>query len=267
MKIVYSLFFVLLSCVSINVSAGISIEKVNENLNYLDNSALHFIVNPSNLLLNRQASIVTNPEKEFNIPDKHTPIAYTWDSNDISTENWYPQGITGNDEREYNSADLLLMSWYGKGEGYDFKGSRISFVNMNSNSDDYLKYRHVLLVQNKNNIEEYSNNYQQLSNFAPVPVHAGGISWLGHYLYVADTHNGIRIFDLNKIFKTEPDESKNKCGIEKGKAYAFDYRYALPQVAYYNIKYSDEYGGYNPFSCISLERRNNELFFWTGTVY
>jgi hypothetical protein len=50
------------------------------------------------------------------------------------------------------------------------------------------RYRHVLLV------EPYRDRAGNPS-FRAVPVHAGGIAWYGHYLYVADTYAGFRVFD------------------------------------------------------------------------
>ncbi|MGW0958255.1 hypothetical protein ACWD4K_04235 [Streptomyces gelaticus] len=38
-------------------------------------------------------------------------------------------------------------------------------------------------------------------------IHAGGMVWYGNYLYVADTANGMRVFDLRKIMDLNPDNN------------------------------------------------------------
>ena len=53
------------------------------------------------------------------------------------------------------------------------------------------------------------------STLAPIASHVGGAAWAGKYLYVPDTNNGFRVFDLTWILRTTP---KN---------------FVLPQVAYF----------------------------------
>ena len=80
---------------------------------------------------------------------------------------------------QYEGKTVILTSWYYRGPGVN-KGVRVSFVDYANPSAP--RYRHVLLV------EPYTDAPGN-PNFRTVPVHAGGIVWYGHYLYVADTWN------------------------------------------------------------------------------
>lgn len=147
---------------------------------------------------------------------------FCWESGDEKATDWYPQGVTGSwdatDSGEYEGHRAVLASWYHKGD----KGSRVSLVNYDDPAKP--KYRHILLVEPTS-----------ADNFKQVPVHAGGIAWVGDYLYVVDTSKGVRVFDLRHLWKTEPDPSKSKIGKgEDGKYYAYNYAYVLPQVGAYS---------------------------------
>jgi hypothetical protein len=102
---------------------------------------------------------------------------------------WYPQGITTSADAgadgQYEGKTVILTSWYYSGSG-DNKGVRVSFVDYANPSAP--RYRHVLLV------EPYTDATGS-PNFRAVPMPAGGIVWYGHYLYVADTRGGFRVFD------------------------------------------------------------------------
>lgn len=75
----------------------------------------------------------------------------------------------------------------------------------------------------------------------------------GHYPCVADTRNGIRVFDMEKIMDLDPNgdgkagdemgtdtdgvkttsnvQDKTKVGLQNNVWYRFGYRYVMPQVA------------------------------------
>jgi hypothetical protein len=36
-------------------------------------------------------------------------------------------------------------------------------------------------------------------HFAVIPEHGGGLAWYGNYLSMADTSDGVRVFDLTRI--------------------------------------------------------------------
>jgi hypothetical protein len=187
-----------------------------------------------------------------------------WDdgTSDDATEEWYPQGISGSWDAEesgsYQGHRAIFVSWYHKGD----KGARVSLVNY----DDPAKptYRHILLVEPTGE-----------DNFKQVPVHAGGISWVGHYLHVVDTDKGVRVFDLDHLWRTEADPDKNKIGLVDGKYYAYDYRYVLPQVGAYSQEGAgdcdpapvDELDAPLCYSWVSLDRSTNPPSLLTGEFY
>lgn len=152
---------------------------------------------------------------------QHPHVAFTWQSDDQTTNDWYPQGITG--LRAGNGAKFLVISWYAKNED-THKGVKLSFVDVTSMNR--IRYRHVLLVQPA----ESGSGV-----FAPIRIHAGGLATIGSTIFVADTHEGVRVFDADKIFRAEADPSRSKVGIIAGKAYAYDYRYILPQKGTFKL--------------------------------
>jgi hypothetical protein len=132
---------------------------------------------------------------------------FRWNSGDDDVSYWYPQGITGSADAEPGGSvaghRILLASWYSN----NGKGVRVSFVN--ADKLDGARYRHVLLVR--------PNAH---GGFSLVKVHAGGIAWFGHLLYVADTDNGLRVFDTNRLVRAHGKQS-------------LGYKYLLPQVGAY----------------------------------
>jgi hypothetical protein len=114
----------------------------------------------------------------FNVPSKHKPKGFRWNSGDAATQKWYPQGITGT-ANAYNPTNhrSIVVSWYGRDEKhYAQKGARLSSIDYSKASDTYLRYRHVLLVQNVANTHDPNlfrltaaqrNLYEQLELFRP----------------------------------------------------------------------------------------------------
>ena len=127
---------------------------------------------------------------------KHLATAFGWQSGDNTVSYWYPQGLTG-------QGNTYIASWYSK----NGKGVRFSFGNLASPH-----YRLVLAVQPTKG-----------GGFKLVHVHAGGIAWLGHYLYVVDTKNGLRVFDTNRLTHVGKKHQNETLG----------YAYVLPQVGSY----------------------------------
>lgn len=122
---------------------------------------------------------------------------YKWptkkDDDEFNNESWYPQGISSSadaGDAKYNKNHLFLVSWYAKKD--EEKGVRISFINTSVSPP---KYRQVLFVEPTGTTSKPS--------FKTVGVHAGGIAWYGNLLYVADTNNGVRIFDVDHIWKVD----------------------------------------------------------------
>jgi hypothetical protein len=132
--------------------------------------------------------------------------------NDMDTEKWVPQGITSTadalDAGTYEGKDGWLVSWHRD----DDKSVRISFVDRSN-----YKYRNALLV--------YPH---AADDFREVPVHAGGIMWYGNTLWVVDTKNGIRVFDMGNIWQVESGDGVGK---KSGGGYsAAGYKYVIPQI-------------------------------------
>lgn len=152
---------------------------------------------------------------------KATPsVRWCFQSDDNKTPNWYPQGVTSDSDAEsdggWNGQNGVLVSWYHKPAE---KGVRVTLLNTNTG-----KYRHLLLV-----VPDGKGSY------GPANLHAGGIVWYGHKLFVADTYNGVRVFDLHNIWDltADPDGNvtdKSRIGLHDGTYYAHGYRYAVPQM-------------------------------------
>ena len=112
------------------------------------------------------------------------------------------------------------------------KSARVTFIDRRDDS-----YRHVLLVYPF-----------EPDDFREVPVHAGGIMWYGDTLWVVDTNNGIRVFDMNNIWRVDDGDGVGKAS--GGRYTAAGYKYVLPQIRWY--KWSSDFPF--RFSYISLDR-------------
>jgi hypothetical protein len=203
----------------------------------------------------------------FNIPSANQVKGFKWNSGDEQTIEWRPQGITG---FTWSGKNYLLVTWYAigptdiDGVNNQHKGVRVSLVDITSMSN--ITYRHILLVQNKANMQNStlykpSNSYNQLGSFAPVTIHAGGVACYAGKIYVADTKLGIRVFDLNKFITVAGDDTGTRIGKESdGSLKAFGYGYILPQTGYYRITNA------SPFSCIELGTgaTASDKMLWTG---
>ncbi|KAJ5869389.1 hypothetical protein N7455_004330 [Penicillium solitum] len=163
--------------------------------------------------------------------------AWAWNSGDDKTKEWVPQGITSSADAfgkgTWNDHEAWIVSWYRDGDSV-----RLSFVDRKTH-----KYRHVMLVYPTAD-----------DDFKSITIHAGGIMWYGNVLYVVDTKNGIRAFDLDNIWEVEIADGVGKT--KDGKEYSADgYRYVLPQIRWYKWIPGDS----SPFrfSWISLDRSDS----------
>ena len=144
------------------------------------------------------------------------------------------------------------MSWHSREDTKKNPGqSRITLVN-NSRTE----YRHIVLVD---------PGSKPHANFKRVSSHVGGIAQVGHYLYVADSGRGLRVFDLNHIWKTDDTKQDDNYTLKNGKFHAAGYSYALPQIGSYQspqeVKTSDSCRkDKNPhFSSVSYDEKSNQL--------
>jgi hypothetical protein len=176
---------------------------------------------------------------------------FTFDSTDeTDCANW-PQGITSTRDAvgtansgTYDGHQLILVSWYTKdGCGGAQSRSRITLVDWDATYPN--KYRKVLLVE--------PTGSAATPNFKDIPIHAGGVSWYGDYLYVADTGHGMRVFDMRKILKTNSGGTADQIGRQSSTVYyAHNYAYVLPQIG--TLSASTTSGTSLVWSSISLDR-------------
>jgi len=136
--------------------------------------------------------------------------AFKWAKGDNESELWKPQGITGSaaavDDGLVGGHRELLVSWY---RDTAASPARVSFVK--ADSLDNTTYTHVALV------------IPSGSGVKPISSHAGGIAWCGHYLYVAETDVGLRVFDTRYILGAKKLPRSADLGLP----------YVLPQVGLY----------------------------------
>lgn len=81
-----------------------------------------------------------------------------------------------------------------------------------------------------------------------MPIHAGGIVWYGNTLYVVETDKGIRVFDMDYIWRVDIGDHVGKN--DDGSYTAQGYKYVLPQVTSY--EFSSDF--YFKHSYVSLDR-------------
>jgi hypothetical protein len=176
---------------------------------------------------------------------------FRFDSTDNSDCKNYPQGITTSRDAvgtansgNYDGHQLVLVSWYTK-DACDGDGqrSRITLVDWDATYPN--KYRKILLVE--------PTGTAAVPDFKDIPIHAGGVSWYGDYLYVADTGRGMRVFDMRKILKTNTGGTADQIGRQSDTVYyAHNYAYVLPQIG--TITSSTTSGTSLRWSTISLDR-------------
>jgi hypothetical protein len=214
-------------------------------------------------------------------PDLAVNHRVCWTSDDATSSEWVPQAITGiSDAQEdedwgsSNSDPIAVASYDAENPGRsDYqsghencvqttasdacneKGVRVSFFNTTTQM-----YRHVLLVwpyiNSANHISYDALHAREgtcttsvtTSCRAQNGIHAGGMVWYGDYLYIADTANGMRVFDLRQIMDLNPDNNadvndptpdglvsnvldKKRIGRQSNVWYSHGYRYVMPQVA------------------------------------
>jgi len=160
-----------------------------------------------------------NPAASPGIKNLVASTAYRWedtaDFNDQDTEKWYPQGITTSADAYasgvYEGHKVQLVTWHSDNYDDGKRGARVSFVSPGGKGSGR-KYRHVLLVQPKGDAD-----FQAIKG-----LHAGGVAWYGNLVYVVDTTGGLRVFDLDHIYKVDGDikDDAGKVGSKYG-AYGY----------------------------------------------
>jgi hypothetical protein len=181
---------------------------------------------------------------------------FTFDSGDNNDCTNWPQGITSTRDAvgttnggNYDGHQLILVSWYTMNAcpGTQTR-SRITLVDWDADYPN--KYRKVLLVE--------PTGTATAPSFTDIPIHAGGVSWYGDYLYVADTSRGMRVFDMRKILKTSTGGTPDQIGRQSdGTYYAHNYAYVLPQIG--TVTASTTSGTALVWSSISLDRVSGSI--------
>lgn len=174
---------------------------------------------------------------------------WAWDRADSFSQRWWPQGITtsidatGTRRGLVAGREVVVTSWYSHQVAGINKGVRISFVDVNAR-----RYRHVLLV-----VPKVVDGQVTL---APLKAHAGGIVWVGPWLYVAGTAKGIHVFRLDDIVAIPDDlydEDADRIGRHGDRLASYGHRFVLPLRFSYRAA-ADE--GEEPlrYSFLSLDR-------------
>ncbi|MEO3751279.1 hypothetical protein [Streptomyces sp. B6B3] len=237
-------------------------------------------------------------EGDGGLPPVTPSDVYCFEEDDSVTTEWIPQAVTGVSDAEEDEVlgsdrEPVLVSWYdsqnpgrengctsSENDSCNEKGVRVSFVD-----PDTGEYRHVLLVW------PYYNSYDHISfdavhaseNPMQDGIHAGGMAWYGNYLFVADTLDGIRVFDMRYVLDLNPDQNADvndptpdgltsdvtdlrQVGRQSNVWYSYGYRYVMPQVAtwtYSATQYNDGEGpcadvGAPKASYLSIDRSGDD---------
>ena len=175
-----------------------------------------------NLNLNRTAQSGVTAQTAERLKN-HDYFGFRWNAGDMATTDWYPQAITGNEDAG-KGGRRLLVAWYDHTGATPEKGVRVSVIDLNTNP---IRYRHILLV------EPNGTSFGPVLTGAGTSLHGGGMVWYGDLLYVADTGNGFRVFDLSKIIEVTDTDDTDAIGVSGGRVDAFGYRYIAGQIARY----------------------------------
>ncbi|WP_406637484.1 hypothetical protein [Amycolatopsis sp. WGS_07] len=193
------------------------------------------------------------------LPSTFNPAGLTggfrFDDGDNDDCTNYPQGITtsrdavgGDNGGNYDGHQLVAVSWYTRDAcGGKQVRSRITLADWDATYPN--KYRKILLVE--------PTGTTASPNYKDIPIHAGGVSWYGDYLYVADTGGGMRVFDMRKILEVNSGGTADQIGLSGGQYYAHNYRYVLPQVG--TVAAHTTSGTNLSWSSISLDRVSKSI--------
>ncbi|MGW2747018.1 hypothetical protein [Streptomyces sp. NPDC001450] len=115
------------------------------------------------------------------------------------TDQWTPQGVSGTEDAAYpgdrvDGRRAFVFSWHEGPVGGSGDGSRLSFLD-----PDTAQYVHVLLVEPRKRSDGSVT-------FGNLRTHAGGIAWYGNYIFVADVHGGLHVFDMRNMLDLEHSE-------------------------------------------------------------
>ena len=183
--------------------------------------------------------------------------AFGWQAGDESVTYWIPQGLTGSFDGRSDGLvagkKLVLVSWYyeraNEPNSPAEKGVRIAIVDVTD--PNAVSYRFALLV------EPIVKDGR--SDLAPIVIHAGGLTWIGDYLYVPVTGSGFRVFDLSRILRVAGPADRLGYDATTGEYDAHGYKYVIPQVGEYTAQSCDPV-----FSYVALDRSTTPLSLVSG---
>lgn len=192
----------------------------------------------------KSSAACAGPRKVIGKLDEKVHVgAWCWEPDDqessekLSTSEWVPQGITSSKDATvagtYEGLHVVLVSWYGKNNALH-KGTRISFFEYPGTDED-AHYKHVLLATPYVSNGKLNLKAQFSDITAKSTLHAGGMAWYGNFLYVADTKNGFRIFDMRRIYRVHDTSGSDVLGRrnpDNGKLYGADYDFVLLEVGH-----------------------------------
>ena len=201
--------------------------------------------------LNRRA-------RRFRAPGSTVGAAMRWNIHDSFDRRWWPQGVTSTadayDDGILAGRRILAASWYAKPRRDIRKGSRITFLDLDSRA-----YRHVLLVV------PHLDTDGRL-RLEPLNVHAGGIVWHGSRLHIAATRKGLFTAHLDRLLRISDRsrvDDRDAFGVDGDRLATFGYRYLLPVCSAYAAESDD---GVEPlrYSFVSLHRGSSEAMLLAG---
>ena len=168
--------------------------------------------------LNRAGPVLTSANHPAAVGYKG---GFRWNDGDMATTEWIPQGLAAGVS---GTSNVAIVSWHYAPSSPD-KGVRVSVADISDMTLSAVNYRHLLLVRPTS-----------AGNFTTIPEHGGGLAWYGNYLYMADTSDGVRVFDLAQIREVS---TSTTCETAIGKVgtewCAYGYKYVLPQVSAYVV--------------------------------
>lgn len=225
-----------------------------------DNGALDSLPLPKirdlSIVLDDANRIATRISRnEGNALVRNFAAGFRWNSGDGDTPDWYPQGVTTSSDAyengNYDGRRVVLVTWYDHTESSPNKGVRLTLVDRTDPLNP--RYRHALLVVPYSSGTSASFHALWRDDAHPdIPLHAGGIFWYGDLLYVADTHNGFRVFRLDDIMQVSTAAACDTTIGRRpsGEYCAFGYKYVIPQRFTYTATASNNLR----FSFVSLDR-------------
>lgn len=172
--------------------------------------------------------------------------AWAWNAHDRVDPEWYPQGVAGAHDAPGHSVvpeyrRIMMTSWYSKGLDGTKRGSRLSFLDL-----DTRRYRHVLLVQPR-------LGKDGRLTLSPMKVHAGGIVWAGKWVHVAATAKGFVSAHLDDLIRVPgSDGARDEFGLRERGIASFGHRYVLP-VRRIHTAHADDTEQRLRYSFISLD--------------